>query len=143
MCPERTFEGLAGAPGFEPGNVGTKNRCLTTWRRPNSRAGARCARPYRTRREKAQCHDHAWTRLIHGSECRFAVERFGKSGTGWSVVGERPGKRRAVEGFDTVQRAAGGRQFQIVEFSVKLHRATLLHCVLVMFYSIADAGKSF
>ncbi len=27
---------LAGAPGFEPGNVGTKNRCLTAWRRPNS-----------------------------------------------------------------------------------------------------------
>jgi hypothetical protein len=28
---------LAGAPGFEPGNVGTKNRCLTTWRHPNWR----------------------------------------------------------------------------------------------------------
>ena len=26
---------LAGVPGFEPGNVGTKNRCLTTWRHPN------------------------------------------------------------------------------------------------------------
>src|SRR5215213_9356605 len=25
---------MAGAPGFEPGNGGTKNRCLTTWRRP-------------------------------------------------------------------------------------------------------------
>jgi len=31
---------LAGAPGFEPGNVGTKNRCLTTWRRPNYAAGS-------------------------------------------------------------------------------------------------------
>ena len=29
---------MAGAPGFEPGNGGTKNRCLTTWRRP-SRTG--------------------------------------------------------------------------------------------------------
>ncbi len=29
---------LAGAPGFEPGNADTKNRCLTTWRRPNSEA---------------------------------------------------------------------------------------------------------
>src|SRR5918993_3221051 len=29
------FENLAGAPGFEPGNGGTKNRCLTSWRRPN------------------------------------------------------------------------------------------------------------
>ena len=25
---------MAGAPGFEPGNGGTKNRCLTAWRRP-------------------------------------------------------------------------------------------------------------
>src|SRR5918993_550902 len=25
---------LAGAAGFEPANAGTKNRCLTTWRRP-------------------------------------------------------------------------------------------------------------
>lgn len=31
-------EMLAGALGFEPRYVGTKNRCLTTWRRPN-RAG--------------------------------------------------------------------------------------------------------
>src|SRR3954447_13566451 len=28
---------LAGAAGFEPANAGTKNRCLTTWRRPSSR----------------------------------------------------------------------------------------------------------
>ncbi len=27
---------LAGLEGFEPPNVGTKNRCLTTWRQPNS-----------------------------------------------------------------------------------------------------------
>lgn len=27
---------LAGSAGFEPANVGTKTRCLTTWRRPNS-----------------------------------------------------------------------------------------------------------
>src|SRR2546430_740290 len=25
---------MAGAPGFEPGNGGSKVRCLTTWRRP-------------------------------------------------------------------------------------------------------------
>ncbi len=29
---------LAGALGFEPRYVGTKNRCLTTWRRPNRAA---------------------------------------------------------------------------------------------------------
>ena len=28
------FRRVAGAPGFEPGNGGTKNRCLTAWRRP-------------------------------------------------------------------------------------------------------------
>lgn len=30
-----TFKKVAGAPGFEPGYGGTKNRCLTAWRRPN------------------------------------------------------------------------------------------------------------
>ena len=30
---------LAGAQGFEPRNGGTKNRCLTTWRRPSSGRG--------------------------------------------------------------------------------------------------------
>src|SRR5690349_24388049 len=29
---------MAGAAGFEPANAGTKNRCLTTWRRPSRRA---------------------------------------------------------------------------------------------------------
>jgi hypothetical protein len=34
-CPVvRRVAWMAGAPGFEPGNVGTKNRCLTAWRRP-------------------------------------------------------------------------------------------------------------
>ncbi len=32
---------LAGALGFEPRNGGTKNRCLTTWRRPNGRVPTR------------------------------------------------------------------------------------------------------
>src|SRR6476619_6609820 len=31
---------LAGAAGFEPANAGTKNRCLTTWRRPSAPASA-------------------------------------------------------------------------------------------------------
>ena len=30
---------MAGAPGFEPGNGDTKNRCLTTWPRPNNISG--------------------------------------------------------------------------------------------------------
>ncbi|CAE1143529.1 protein of unknown function [Serratia sp. Tan611] len=28
---------MAGVPGFEPGNAGIKNRCLTAWRYPNNR----------------------------------------------------------------------------------------------------------
>ena len=28
---------MAGIPGFEPGNAGIKNRCLTAWRYPNIR----------------------------------------------------------------------------------------------------------
>ena len=27
---------MAGAAGFEPANVDSKNRCLTAWRRPKS-----------------------------------------------------------------------------------------------------------
>lgn len=27
---------MAGAPGFEPGDGGTKNRCLTAWLRPKT-----------------------------------------------------------------------------------------------------------
>ncbi len=34
---------LAGAAGFEPADADTKNRCLTTWRRPKTSA---CDRPY-------------------------------------------------------------------------------------------------
>ena len=29
---------VAGVAGFEPTNVGTKSRCLTTWRHPNNLA---------------------------------------------------------------------------------------------------------
>lgn len=30
-----TLQNVAGVAGFEPTNVGTKSRCLTTWRHPN------------------------------------------------------------------------------------------------------------
>ena len=30
---------VAGVAGFEPTNVGTKSRCLTTWRHPNNYCG--------------------------------------------------------------------------------------------------------
>jgi hypothetical protein len=31
---ETASSGFAGAAGFEPADVGSKGRCLTTWRRP-------------------------------------------------------------------------------------------------------------
>ena len=31
-------EKMAGVPGFEPGNAGIKNRCLTAWRYPNKKS---------------------------------------------------------------------------------------------------------
>src|SRR6478672_9409547 len=37
---------LAGAAGFEPANAGTKNRCLTTWRRPSRRPRMRGSGAY-------------------------------------------------------------------------------------------------
>ena len=43
-------EWLAGALGFEPRYVGTKNRCLTTWRRPNS--GRFISKPSARRKSK-------------------------------------------------------------------------------------------
>ena len=42
--PRRGVLRMAGAPGFEPGNGGTKNRCLTTWRRPNGAVRTRFSR---------------------------------------------------------------------------------------------------
>ncbi len=35
----KSLSGLAGAPGFEPGDGGIKIRCLTTWLRPIPAAG--------------------------------------------------------------------------------------------------------
>ena len=37
---------MAGVPGFEPGNAGIKNRCLTAWRYPNNRAVNRLLEEY-------------------------------------------------------------------------------------------------
>src|SRR5690606_12008540 len=42
--------GMAGAAGFEPANAGTKNRCLTAWRRPSGGACLAQNRPARQRR---------------------------------------------------------------------------------------------
>lgn len=44
---------VAGAGGFEPPNGGTKNRCLTTWRRPNARCVLECAGVVRNWRSAA------------------------------------------------------------------------------------------
>src|SRR4051812_39276728 len=41
--PQSGCLGLAGAPGFEPGDGGIKIRCLTTWLRPNTAGAPRIA----------------------------------------------------------------------------------------------------
>lgn len=49
FAPEKSGAGarkMAGVAGFEPANAGTKNRCLTTWRHPNSHATLAGERPY-------------------------------------------------------------------------------------------------
>jgi hypothetical protein len=45
---------LAGAPGFEPGDGGTKNRCLTTWLRPIRADDESETPPYRQRAARVQ-----------------------------------------------------------------------------------------
>ncbi len=37
---------LAGVPGFEPGNAGTKNRCLTAWLYPKKTRFIATPAPY-------------------------------------------------------------------------------------------------
>ncbi len=37
---------MAGVPGFEPGNAGTKNRCLTAWLYPKKTRFTAAFAPY-------------------------------------------------------------------------------------------------
>lgn len=71
---------LAGAAGFEPANAGTKNRCLTTWRRPSRRIRM-CGRGRAYRRalsrEKSLCAEAG---LDFGqAACNLAFDRSWKS----------------------------------------------------------------
>ena len=50
---------MAGVPGFEPGNAGIKNRCLTAWRYPNNRAVNRLL------------EEDGWGTWIRTRECRY------------------------------------------------------------------------
>src|SRR5690606_14241110 len=49
---------MAGVPGFEPGNAGIKNRCLTAWRYPNNRG-------------EPQIEENGWGTWIRTRECRY------------------------------------------------------------------------
>ena len=52
---------LAGAQGFEPRNGGTKNRCLTTWRRPSSGRGGELVKLGPESNSRIQpCFDAVW-----------------------------------------------------------------------------------
>ncbi len=55
----QTSHRLAGVPGFEPGNAGIKNRCLTAWRYPNTVAVNRKHQKY------------GWGTWIRTRECRY------------------------------------------------------------------------
>ena len=62
---------LAGALGFEPRYGGTKNRCLTTWRRPNS-AGS-YSRPMRAASQKTAIPLNLFGRTAIAGQCRSGM----------------------------------------------------------------------
>ena len=57
---------MAGAPGFEPGNDGTKNRCLTAWLRPKMMAGSLARKIAKVKVQLALPHNLAaiWLAVI-------------------------------------------------------------------------------
>ena len=57
---------MAGAPGFEPGNDGTKNRCLTAWLRPKMMAGSLARKIAKVKVQLALLHNLAaiWLAVI-------------------------------------------------------------------------------
>lgn len=46
---------VAGAAGFEPAHADTKNRCLTTWPRPNNATLTSCGHAHNSKRPLVQC----------------------------------------------------------------------------------------
>ena len=46
---------MAGAAGFEPAHADTKNRCLTTWPRPNNATFTSRGHAHNSKRRLAQC----------------------------------------------------------------------------------------
>lgn len=63
---------MAGAPGFEPGNDGTKNRCLTAWLRPKMMAGSLARKIAKVKVQLALPHNLAVTGLLSLACCDLA-----------------------------------------------------------------------
>ena len=71
----RTFL-LAGAAGFEPTNVGTKSRCLTTWRRPNNMWSLTTCIYINQKKYKRKCFFEFYSqdlKIIYFCQCCFIL----------------------------------------------------------------------
>src|SRR5690606_8005075 len=66
-----------------------------------------------------------------------AIQTFFEGGIARPVIGERPAEGTAVEGFHAVERAAGRREFEIVQLSC------LAHAVLLCSLFVLEHGRRF
>ncbi len=115
---------MAGAPGFEPGNGGTKNRCLTAWRRPNASASRVSRAPRQQGALRAKGYVRGFRKAFldapqdHAARIRFAVAQAGspryKPAT--RCAGAIPVRRdRSVAQSGSAPRSGrGGSQVQIL-----------------------------
>lgn len=109
--PGTDLRGMAGAPGFEPGNVGTKNRCLTTWRRPNCRQSRLCGALLAEQPKSTILLSDGWNARIGQATQRWQMICSGLFGphrhlvSGWIDEVEAPAAGEREDRFD--DRAAG------------------------------------
>lgn len=111
LCVRTDLRGMAGAPGFEPGNVGTKNRCLTTWRRPNCRQSRLCGALLAEQPKSTILMSDGWNARIGQATQRWQMICSGLFGphrhivSGWIDEVEAPAAGEREDRFDN--RAAG------------------------------------
>lgn len=86
---------MAGAAGFEPADADTKNRCLTTWRRPNRVRATPYSEAWREGNHLFLCHrmphgqspvdNRKWRRLDTDiGQCRLPARQLGRyAGNVW------------------------------------------------------------
>src|SRR5688500_16995793 len=61
---------MAGAEGFEPTNAGSKDRCLTTWRRPNLFSYPASPSPKIAAHRPKACRYSARPSVAHENDCQ-------------------------------------------------------------------------